>query len=87
MKAKEYFVYILKSQKDPERYYIGVTQNLKQRLKEHNAGIVGYSKRYIPWELETYIAFKSQKLAGLFEKYLKSGSGYAFLRKRLLEPC
>ena len=80
-----YVVYILESLVDSTRYYIGITENLEQRLKEHNNGKVNYSKRYMPWELQTYIAFKNEERARQFEKYLKSGSGYAFLRKRLLK--
>jgi putative endonuclease len=32
-------------------------------------------------ELTTYIAFKNKYTAFTFEKYLKSGSGRAFLKK------
>lgn len=79
-----YVVYILKSIKDPRRYYIGMTQDLNRRLKEHNSGKQGYSKIYAPWELETYITFRNITLAESFEKYLKAGSGQAFLKKRLI---
>jgi len=79
-----YIVYILLSVKDPSRYYIGITKNLEQRLKAHNNSEVGYTKRYTPWQVETYIVFKNKSLAANFEKYLKSGSGYAFLKKRLI---
>ena len=83
---KMHYVYVLKSKKELNRYYIGATANLQKRISEHNAGRVRYSKRYMPWELETYVAFKKENLAQSFEKYLKSGSGYAFLKKRLLGP-
>ena len=81
-----YFVYILKSQKDSTRYYIGLTNNLDKRLKEHNSKDSYYSRRFAPWSLEIYIAFKSQCLAVSFEKYLKAGSGQAFLKKHFLAP-
>ena len=77
-------VYILKSIKAPAKYYIGITQNLEQRLQEHNSGLSYYTKRYIPWDVETYIVFKNKDLAEKFERYLKKGSGQAFLTKRLL---
>ncbi len=77
-------VYILKSLKNPERHYIGITANLEKRLKEHNDRQSAYSRIYAPWELETYVVFKNKKLAEGFEKYLKHGSGNAFLRKRLV---
>ncbi|MDP3143393.1 MAG: GIY-YIG nuclease family protein [Candidatus Omnitrophota bacterium] len=77
-------VYILRSVKYPERYYIGLTHKLENRLKEHNNEQSRYSKGYAPWELETYIVFRNKSLAKDFEKYLKEGSGYAFMRKRLI---
>ena len=79
-----YVVYILISLKDSKRYYIGLTQDLQKRLKEHNASEAGYSKRYVPWKVETYITFDNKNLAEKFEKYLKVGSGQAFLKKRLI---
>jgi len=79
-----YIVYILKSSKDPKRCYIGMTQDLERRLREHNNELSGYSKRYAPWKVETYITFKNRFLAEKFEVYLKAGSGQAFLKKRLI---
>ncbi len=79
-----YIVYILKSTKNPVKSYIGITQNLEQRLQEHNSGLSYYTKRYVPWDVETYIVFKNKDLAERFECYLKEGSGQAFLIKRLL---
>lgn len=77
-------VYILTSKKYPNRYYIGLTQDLERRIKEHNRGDSLYTKRYMPWELDTYIVFKRKSRAEEFEKYLKSGSGFSFLKRRLL---
>ena len=79
-----YIVYILISQKDPARYYIGLTQDLNQRLKKHNDDDCGYSRRYTPWQVETYVTFRNKNLAAAFERYLKEGSGHAFLRKHLI---
>jgi len=79
-----YIVYILKSKKDSSKFYIGITNNLQRRLIEHNSSNAGYTLHYQPWEVEIYIVFKNKKLAENFEKYLKSGSGYAFLKKRFI---
>ena len=80
-----YYVYILRSKKNEDRVYIGVTNNIERRLKEHAAAKgKSYTVRHAPWELETYIAFKHQKVAEEFELYLKSHSGRAFLRRRLM---
>jgi putative endonuclease len=53
-------------------------------MRRHNSGDGTYSKIFAPWEPETYTAFKNQQAAEAFERYLKSGSGHAFLKKRLL---
>jgi len=81
-----HIVYILASIINPSKYYIGITQDLKKGLAEHNSGMSYYSKRYAPWRVETCISFSSKILAEGFEKYLKVGSGNAFLKKRLIPP-
>jgi predicted GIY-YIG superfamily endonuclease len=78
-----YYVYILQSQKD-KSYYTGTTENLKQRVKEHNWHLAKYSKSKAPFELAWFCAFKDKKKALDFERYLKQGSGFAFARKRLV---
>ena len=78
-------VYILISENNPNRYYIGLTNDLERRLKEHNcASNDGYTKRYAPWKVETFVTFQNDQLAKEFEKYLKEGSGFVFLKKRFL---
>lgn len=79
-----YIVYILKSLKESKRHYIGITNDIEKRLKEHNNKQSTYSSIYAPWELETYIVFKDKTLAENFERYLKHGSGNALLKKRLI---
>lgn len=80
-----YIAYIITSIKDPKQHYVGITRDASERLYKHNHDkCKGYSKRYAPWKLETYIAFSSRVLAEKFEKYLKAGSGHAFLKKRLI---
>ncbi len=78
------YVYLLISKKYPNKVYIGRTSDLEKRLAEHNRGESSYSKTFGPWKMETYVAFSDAKLAEAFEKYLKSGSGFAFMKKRLL---
>lgn len=77
------YVYILQSHDFPDRYYIGVTGDLKARLAKHNAREVPHTSKYTPWSVKTYIGFSDEAQAFAFEKYLKSGSGRAFARKRL----
>lgn len=78
------YVYILTSEIDPQKTYVGLTTNLDERLKQHNQGDSQYTRANRTWKLETYIAFSNKKLAEDFERYLKVGSGHAFLKKRLL---
>jgi putative endonuclease len=77
------YVYILRSLQYLERYYVGITTDLRSRLKRHNAGEVSHTSKYAPWAIKTYIAFADEKQAFAFEKYLKSPSGRAFAKKRL----
>ncbi|ENN84410.1 hypothetical protein RHSP_82852 [Rhizobium freirei PRF 81] len=77
------YVYILKSCDFPDRHYVGVTADLKARLAKHNAREVPHTSKYAPWSVKTYIAFSDETQALEFEKYLKSGSGRAFAKKRL----
>jgi putative endonuclease len=65
------------------RYYVGYTADLNKRLNEHNSGKSAHTKPWMPWEIEAYVGFKSKEKAQQFEKYLKSGSGHAFFKKRL----
>jgi len=77
------YVYILQSLEDEKRHYIGLTENLKERLRIHNAGKVLHTAKYRPWRVNTYIAFSDEERAAAFERYLKSSSGRAFGKKRL----
>ncbi len=78
-----HFVYILQSKKD-NSLYVGSTENIKQRLAEHNSGKAKYSSSKRPYILKWFCGFPNKQLALKFEKYLKQGSGFAFSRKHLL---
>jgi putative endonuclease len=77
------YVYILRSLEHDGRYYVGVTADLRARLRKHNACEVLHTSKYAPWKIKTYIAFSDETQAFAFEKYLKSPSGRAFAKKRL----
>ncbi len=76
-----WYVYIIKSVNHPDQEYTGASENLKQRLSEHNAGKSTYTSKFTPWELVWYSAFPDKYKALEFEKYLKSHSGRAFAKK------
>jgi predicted GIY-YIG superfamily endonuclease len=77
------YVYILQSMTDAERFYTGITDDLKARLSKHNSGDVTHTAKYRPWRVKTYVAFTDESRAFALEKYLKSGSGRAFAKARL----
>jgi putative endonuclease len=76
-----HYVYILQSVADPDRFYVGLTDDLHERLRKHNAGGVSHTAKFKPWTTKTAIAFRDRERAAEFERYLKSGSGRAFARK------
>ncbi|MCX6857000.1 MAG: GIY-YIG nuclease family protein [Verrucomicrobia bacterium] len=78
-----FYVYLLRSTDDPKRTYVGFTDDLRQRVKDHNEGKSTHTAKYRPWVIETYVAFSDRKQALDFERYLKTGSGIAFAKKRL----
>jgi predicted GIY-YIG superfamily endonuclease len=78
-----FYVYILQSQKFLDRFYTGITDNLRDRLRRHNAGEVPHTAKYRPWSVKTAAAFTDQQQAREFERYLKTASGRAFAKKRL----
>ncbi|MBU1692736.1 MAG: GIY-YIG nuclease family protein [Verrucomicrobia bacterium] len=79
-----YFVYFLRSLRNPKKTYVGFTKAIETRLAIHNAGKVPHTSRHAPWELIGYIAVKDRARALALEKYFKSGSGHAFWHKRFM---
>ena len=77
------YVYILQSQADGARYYVGLTSYLRARLQRHNSGQVSHTSKFVPWRVKTYLAFEDEAKAIAFERYLKTASGRAFAIKRL----
>ncbi len=76
--------FILRSTIAPEQEYVGATGDLKQRIADHNNGKSRHTTKYRPWNLVWYSAFPDKYKALAFENYLKSHSGRAFARKRLI---
>ena len=55
-----FYVYILHN-KTKNFIYIGYSENIKQRIEEHNAGYSKSTKPYLPLELIHYEAYKNMK--------------------------
>jgi len=74
-------VYLLQSEKDGT-YYVGMAKDVVERLKEHNRGKSKYTKSRMPWVLIYTEAYSDWSEARKREKYFKSSSGKAWLRKQ-----
>jgi len=61
--AKFFYVYVLQSHVDPERFYSGLTDDLPMTLKRHNSGQVLHTAKWKPWRLKTYVGFSDRPRA------------------------
>jgi len=77
-----YYVYVLISQKD-KNFYIGFSENLEQRLDEHNSGKNISTKPRRPFSLKYYEAHTSKSDALRRERYFKTSKGKATLKQIL----
>jgi putative endonuclease len=76
-----FYVYIIVSHSNPDRFYIGFSSRPVDRLAEHNAGKNPSTARFAPWLFMNVIGFRSKHKSLEFERYLKGGSGRAFIRR------
>ena len=79
-----FYVYVLESLKDHKRY-IGYTNNLKKRLKEHKKGLSFSTKFRLPFKLIYFEGCLNMQDAKRREHYLKTTQGRRFLGLRLQE--
>jgi putative endonuclease len=80
---KMHFVYVLRSLRN-SKHYVGFTSNNPlKRLDQHNAGANQWTKRNGPFELILSEEYEIKAEAIRREKFLKTGSGRAFLRNKL----
>lgn len=77
-----HYVYLLKLHNG--QIYTGYSNSLLQRIKKHKSGNVRATKHFLPCQLIFYASFGSKEKALQFERYLKSGSGFAFRNKHFL---
>jgi len=76
-----FYTYVLISQKDG-KFYTGVTNNLKRRFEQHNAGLGFSTKHRVPLKLIYFEACLNKDDAYRRERYLKTGMGKRFLKNR-----
>ncbi|HDZ85571.1 MAG TPA: GIY-YIG nuclease family protein [Candidatus Moranbacteria bacterium] len=79
-----FYIYILESTKN-KNLYIGYTNNLRKRIREHNQGLNKSTKPYIPWKLIYYEACLNKEDAERRENYLKTSQGQRLTKRRLKE--
>ena len=65
-----YYTYILKSMNN--KYYIGYTRDVNERLRLHNSGQVISTRSSLPWQLFYKEEFESERDAIIRERQLKA---------------
>ena len=82
MGQKFYYVYVLFSNKD-KKFYVGYSQDLRARIKDHLQGRVESTKNRRPIQLIHYEAFLDNDDARSRERFLKSGFGRSQMKKAI----
>jgi len=78
-----YVVYVLKSQV-ANRYYVGMTEDLADRLRHHNSGATRSTKPYCPWGVVYQEQYPDKKSAWWRERQIKSYKGGEAFKKLLI---
>jgi len=79
---KFYYTYVLMSLKDGKKY-VGYTDDLRRRLKQHNSGKSFSTKSRMPFKLIYYEACLNKDAAKRRERFFKQTKGREFITKRL----
>ena len=74
-----FYTYILKSEKNGS-YYYGSTQDIEQRLRNHNSGKVRYTKGHMPYKVHYFEVYQTRKESMRREKFFKTIDGYNWLK-------
>ena len=77
-----WYTYVLRSKKGGE-LYVGSTNDLERRKRQHNSGAVKSTKHRRPLVLVYYEAIPSKKRAEERERYFKTSWGKRFIRKQI----
>jgi structure-specific endonuclease subunit SLX1 len=76
-----YNCYLIRSKSNPNHTYIGITNNIERRLKQHNGIISGgakCTKRFNDWEYVVIVELDNSSIAASFEyswKHYKTKNG------------
>ena len=66
-----FYVYVIQSENDRDRFYVGFSADLRQRLSQHNDGS-NHSTRGHKWSLVYYEAYVTRGAAVKRERVLKN---------------
>ena len=77
-----FYAYIIVSSKDGS-FYKGHTENLEERLEQHNSGKTKSIKHLTPFEMAYYETFSTREEAIKREKYFKTAAGRRFIKFKL----
>ncbi|MBI4257110.1 GIY-YIG nuclease family protein [Candidatus Uhrbacteria bacterium] len=77
-----FYVYVIESESSG-KWYIGYSSNLRARLQTHNQNGNASTSNRGSWKLIYYEAYVTKEDAMGREKFLKSGSGWRYLKKQL----
>jgi len=65
--------------------YLGSTNDLRRRLAEHNSGLSSYTKKYMPYTLVYYEAYRNKDDARKRESNLKlRANALSQLKRRIV---
>ena len=70
-----------------DRLYVGQTQDLRKRLREHLEGVSFYTRRATDWKLILSEEYETRSDAMQREKQFKTTSGRRYLRRMLEGNC
>jgi predicted GIY-YIG superfamily endonuclease len=76
-------LYILESEKDGI-HYIGISEDVNHRLKEHNSGKNHFTKGHRPWRILYTEEFSTASEARQREKYFKTGAGRRYIKENIM---
>ncbi|MBT6253672.1 GIY-YIG nuclease family protein [Candidatus Uhrbacteria bacterium] len=77
-----FYVYVIQSESSGS-WYIGYSMDPYSRLKKHNQNGNNSTSRKGPWRLIYFEAYLDKRDALGRERFLKSGSGWRFLKKQM----
>ncbi len=77
-----FYVYVLRSVPSG-RFYIGSTENIENRLNEHNNGEVKATRSYRPWNIVYTESFVTRSEAYRRERQIKNWKNPDFMVRKL----